>query len=118
MRPVFQDRVNQRREDRTGSDLHEHSRTVAMHRLDHLGESHGPGEVIAQPRRDRAGVGGMGGRVEVGIDRPGRGLLDQLACQGRQWLASRGDQRRVKCGRDRRAAGPIAPGPRPGRALP
>ncbi len=101
MSPVFQDGVNQGSENRTRSDLHEHARAVMMHCLDHLGESHGPGEMIAQPLRDRLGVGGVRSRVEVGIDRPARSPLEQLACQGSERLASGGDQWRVKCRGDR-----------------
>ncbi len=68
--PILQDGLDQRSEDRPGSDFHEHPRTVAVHRLDHVGEPHGAGEMIAQPRRDRRRVGGVGGRIEVGVHRP------------------------------------------------
>ena len=60
VRPALQDRFDHRGQDRPRPHLDEDARPVAVHRLDHVGEVHGVGEVLAQPRGD-------GGEV-----RPGR----------------------------------------------
>ena len=59
---------------------------------------------------DCPGLGGMPGRVEIGIDRPARSPLEQSSSGGSHRLASGCDHRRVKCRRDRKQAGRDSPG--------
>ncbi len=90
VRPVAQDRPDQRGEDRAGADLDEDPGPVAMHRLDHRGEPDRAGEVLAEPGGDRLRVGRVRARVEVRIDR------------------AVGARRRSST-RRRRVSGPLAP---------
>ena len=80
--------LDQRRQDRPRSDLHEHTSPVAIHRLDHVGKPHGAGEMIAQPRRDRAGSAGWGPRRDWNRPAGSGTRSSKLACQASQRFAS------------------------------
>ena len=93
-----------------GPDLDEDPRPVAVHRLDHVGEPHRAGEVLAQPRGDRRRVGRVGRGVEVRVDRPVGRPAEQLARPAGP--AARARRRPAACGRREETGSSRRRGPR------
>ena len=88
---------DQRSEDRPRADLDEHPRSVPVHRLDHLAEPHGAGEMVAQPAAIAGGARRVGRRVQVRVHRAGRASRRSRRCgELLERLARRGDHRGVE----------------------
>ena len=103
VRPIAQDQPDKRGQGRTGPDLQEDPGAGGVHRLDHRGEPDRLGEVLAELRRDRRGIGGIRSGVNVRIDRKAGacGTSPSRSARRGQWPARRGDQRRVERAGDR-----------------
>jgi hypothetical protein len=65
VRPVMQDRADERSQHAARPHLHEHPSPLVVHGHDHVCEADGAGHMLAEPFCDGPGVGRMNARIEI-----------------------------------------------------